>query len=297
MKIVSYPTSNRVFRLSSLFRPIILFLGLLLSPTTISQTTDNSTEPSSYPWRGWNIYENVSMSTVDIIKKNGYAAEIHHAITEDGYILELHRIPSSKSGQKPTRNHPVFFHHAFLSNSAGWVLSGANTSLSMQLADAGYDVWLANSRGNTYSRKHVTLNYKQKSYWNFSLHEIGMYDLPAAIDYILMTTNASQLHYIGYSMGTTVFFIMASARPEYQSKIRSQISLAPVAYFTHIRSPIRYMAPYARMMNANCLPKNNKRNGYAADEDEKDFRVNHLCRKNDAETDMPKGIHFLHRWQ
>lgn len=68
MKIVSYPTSNRVFRLSSLFRPIILFLGLLLSPTTISQTTDNSTEPSSYPWRGWNIYENVSMSTVSMFQ-------------------------------------------------------------------------------------------------------------------------------------------------------------------------------------------------------------------------------------
>ncbi|XP_022178043.1 gastric triacylglycerol lipase-like [Myzus persicae] len=119
----------------------------------------------------------------------------------------------------------------------------------MQLADAGYDVWLANSRGNTYSRKHVSLNYKQKSYWNFSLHEIGTYDLPAAVDYILMKTNTSQLHYIGYSMGTTVFYIMASARPEYQSKIRSQISLAPVAYFTHTRSPIKHVAPYARMIN------------------------------------------------
>ncbi|XP_008186492.2 lipase 3-like [Acyrthosiphon pisum] len=249
MKTLSCPPSNRFFRPLSLFRPIILFVSLLSSPTITSQTTDNTTETSSYSWKGWNMYENVSMSTVDIIKKNGYAAEIHHVITEDGYILELHRIPSSRSGQKPTRNHPVFFHHAFLSNSAGWVLSGANTSLSMQLADAGYDVWLANSRGNTYSRKHVSLNYKQKSYWNFSLHEIGTYDLPAAFDYILMTTNASQLHYIGYSMGTTVFFIMASTRPEYQSKIRSQISLAPVAYFTHLRSPIRYVAPYARMMN------------------------------------------------
>jgi len=85
----------------------------------------------------------------------------------------------------------------------------------------------------------------------YSLHEIGTYDLPASFDYILMKTNASQLHYIGYSMGTTVFFIMASTRPEYQSKIRSQISLAPVAYFTHIRSPIKYIAPYAKMINVS----------------------------------------------
>ncbi|XP_025198658.1 lipase 3-like [Melanaphis sacchari] len=245
MKTVSYPPSNGFFR-SSLFRHIILYAGLLLLLDTISQAIDITAETSSNTWE---IYKNVSMSTVEIIKINGYAAEIHHVITEDGYILELHQIPSSKSGQKPTRNHPVFLHHAFLSSSAGWVLGGPNTSLSMQLADDGYDVWLANSRGNTYSKKHVLLNIKKRAYWNFSLHEIGTYDLPAAIDYILTQTNASQLHYIGYSMGTTVFFIMASERPEYQSKIRSQISLAPVAYLSHIRSPIKYIAPYARMMN------------------------------------------------
>lgn len=64
-----------------------------------------------------------------MIKKNGYNVEIHNVVTEDGYVLELHRIPKSKKGHLPTRNHPVFFHHAFLSSSAEWVYGGANASL------------------------------------------------------------------------------------------------------------------------------------------------------------------------
>ncbi|XP_001952550.2 lipase 3 [Acyrthosiphon pisum] len=193
--------------------------------------------------------ENVCSSTVEIVKNNGYAVEVHNVVTEDGYILELHRISENKSGHKPTRNHPVFVHHGVLGSSADWVLGGADISLPMQLSDAGYDVWLANCRGNTYSRKHSTMTSKQREFWNFSLHEVGTFDLPASLDYILMKTNAPQLHYVGYSMGTSVFFIMASERPEYHHKIRSQISLAPVAYLFNTRSSVRHIAPYAEKMN------------------------------------------------
>lgn len=35
------------------------------------------------------------------------------------------------------------------------------------LADRGFDIWLANTRGNYYSKKHRTHKSKQKSFWNF----------------------------------------------------------------------------------------------------------------------------------
>ncbi|XP_060849225.1 lipase 3-like isoform X2 [Rhopalosiphum padi] len=226
-------------------RPFVqqLFVNLLLAPTIITLTTNAPTSSAM------NLFENYSLSTVEIIQNNGYAVEVHNVITADGYILELHRIPRSKRGQEPTRNHPILIHHGILGTSADWVLAGADMSLPMQLADDGYDVWMANCRGNTYSRKHISMTYKQKAFWNFSLHEVGKYDIPATIDYILSTSNTQQLHYIGYSMGSCVFFIMASERPEYQPKIRSQISLAPVAFLSNTRSSLRFMAPYAKMMN------------------------------------------------
>lgn len=73
---------------------------------------------------------------------------------------------------------------------------------------------------------------------NFSWHEIGIYDLPATIDYILNKTGYSDMYYIGYSQGTTVFFVMATERSEYNAKIRGMCCLAPIAFLSNQRSPL-----------------------------------------------------------
>lgn len=58
------------------------------------------------------------------------------------------------------------------------------------LADAGYDVWMGNFRGNTYSRGHISPKRqpKQTEFWEFSFDEMGAIDLPTMINYVLDQT-------------------------------------------------------------------------------------------------------------
>ncbi|XP_025837274.1 lipase 3-like [Agrilus planipennis] len=139
---------------------------------------------------------------------------------------------------------PILIVHGILGSSADWVLLGPEKGLAYILADAGYDVWMGNVRGNTYSRNHTCLDPK---FWDFSWHEIGFYDLPAMIDYTLETTNNEKLFYVGHSQGTTAFYVMTSIKPEYNTKIRAQFSMAPVAYMNHIFSPFVRIFSFIRI--------------------------------------------------
>lgn len=81
----------------------------------------------------------------------------------------------------------------------------------------------------------------------FSWHEMGIYDLPAMIDYILKQTGQKQLFYIGFSQGTTQFFILMSLRPEYNKKIKLMSALAPVAYMGHVGGVLRPLSFFANL--------------------------------------------------
>lgn len=73
---------------------------------------------------------------------------------------------------------------------------------------------------------------------HYSWHEMGMYDLPAVVDYILNATGETKLYYIGHSMGTTMFYVLLAEWPEYNSKVLAMFSLAPIAFLSHMTSPL-----------------------------------------------------------
>lgn len=63
------------------------------------------------------------------MEKYGYPCEIHNVITEDGYILTLHRIPSNKG--KRSKSVPILLQHGFSASSADWVIPGPRRGIGM----------------------------------------------------------------------------------------------------------------------------------------------------------------------
>lgn len=170
------------------------------------------------------------MTTPDIIRSRGYPVEIHNVVTEDGYILEVHRIPHGRHNRNVDphkKRYPVMLQHGLFATDHVFVINQASLALSYILADRGYDVWMPNSRGSTYSRQHVTLNTDDRQYWQYSWTEMGKYDVTASINYILNVTEHEKLSYVGHSLGCTLFYIAMIEQPQYNDKIDVMISLAP----------------------------------------------------------------------
>ncbi|XP_055527065.1 lipase 3-like [Wyeomyia smithii] len=158
----------------------------------------------------------------------------------------MHRLTASPSGGPfDPQKKPVFLMHGLLGSSGDWVLIGPKHALPYLLSDQGYDVWLGNARGNRYGREHKHMTMDMKEFWDFSWHEIGVYDVPMMVDFILRTRSVEKLHYIGHSQGTTAFFVMTSLMPEYNEKIIKLHALAPAAYVYHLKNPLlRYLSTH-----------------------------------------------------
>ena len=58
-------------------------------------------------------------------------------------------------------------------------LCAEENSLGLRLVEAGYDLWINNSRGNKYSRDHMILDIKTgteeeiENFYEFSFTELG----------------------------------------------------------------------------------------------------------------------------
>lgn len=179
---------------------------------------------------------------LDMIKERGYGAELHTCVTQDGYLLVMHRITTTRASSTPlsrvssnqsirSSNAPaskvVFLMHGCMMSSDVWVCHPRD-NLAFTLADAGYDVWMGNIRGNKYSNKHHSMTINDARYWDWSLDEVILHDLPAMITYILKATKRSNLSYIGFSQGSMIGMAALAHHPALSKRVRTFIALGAV---------------------------------------------------------------------
>ena len=179
----------------------------------------------------------------EIAEENGYTYEQFNVTTGDGYILWVDRVlPKNITAEnkKSMKAPVVLLQHGIEDVSIQWVANSADKAFAFMLADAGYDVWLGNNRGNRYSKMHTVLDPTKAAYWdNVDFELMGTEDLPAIIDFALQETKETNpidrlAAYIGHSEGTTQFFIGQSMMPDYfHGRVNLYVALAPVVRLDH----------------------------------------------------------------
>jgi len=78
--------------------------------------------------------------------------------------------------------------HGLMDAGGTWFFNDERIDLALLLAGKGYDIWITNSRGTVFSNEHVRYSDRDSHFWEFSVHEMGKYDVPANLAYIRTKT-------------------------------------------------------------------------------------------------------------
>ncbi|XP_049346463.1 triacylglycerol lipase 2-like [Solanum verrucosum] len=167
---------------------------------------------------------------------HGYKCHQYEVTTDDGYILSVQRIPQGRVGGSGHNRQPVLLQHGILVDGATWVMNSAEQSLAMILADSGFDVWIANTRGTRYSLRHLNLHSYNPDYWNWSWDDLVVHDLPTFVNLVYEQTG-HKAHYVGHSLGTLIALASFSEGRQID-KIKSAALLSPIAYLSHMTTAL-----------------------------------------------------------
>lgn len=121
-------------------------------------------------------------------------------------------------------------------------MADRTNSTAYTLAEAGFDVWLGNNRGNKYSRLHqsdkINPDLTPKQFFDFSFETLGQHDVPAIVDKITSESGRKKITWIGHSQGTSQMFSALSAhKNKIADKINLFVAFAPIARMKDLDLP------------------------------------------------------------
>ncbi|KAM7509252.1 hypothetical protein LguiA_019705 [Lonicera macranthoides] len=137
---------------------------------------------------------------------HGYKCQEFDVRTDDGYILSVQRIPEGRRGGGGPNKQPVLLQHGVLVDGMTWLVNSPDQSLAFMLADSGFDVWIANTRGTRFSRRHVSLDPSNPG---------------------------------------TLIALASFSEGKQVDKVRSAVLLSPIAYLSHMTTALGVVAARA----------------------------------------------------
>ncbi|XP_015789220.1 lipase 3-like [Tetranychus urticae] len=244
---------SQFFQLSII---LSFLLSLTLSSSYSSVPPQNLPPPENSIFAQEQLYiapfkksHDEALTCGQLIVSRGFKYERHFVTTEDGYILTLYRIinPNAQAA-RGSKLIPVLLVHGIFTSCSSWMINGfdgfiepwvdgkppnvRSNSLAFVLGNGEFDVWIANNRGTSYSRNHTRLDPDTDSeFWDFSFAEMGEYDTPAMVDYIIDKTDHDKIVWIGYSRGTQQMFVQLAENPAFAEKLYLNINISPIAFY------------------------------------------------------------------
>ena len=140
--------------------------------------------------------------------------DVHFIAAGDGVALTLIRV---RTDAEPTKG-PVLLLHG-VSMRAETFRPPLPRTLVDALLDDGWDVWMLNWRGST------DLDPRP-----WTLDDVALYDIPAAVRHVLAETGASSLKAVAHCQGSTALSMAAVSGlvPEVDVVVSNGVSLHPV---------------------------------------------------------------------
>ncbi|RKP00236.1 hypothetical protein CXG81DRAFT_13482, partial [Caulochytrium protostelioides] len=123
---------------------------------------------------------------------------------------------------------PVVLWHGLANRSCTFVCNNIRShNLALVLADAGYDVWLPNTRMHRLARCFRGPGGDNgAAAWDWDIEDLATDDFPAVLEYIRIVTQWERVTYLGYSQGACLALMGLALKPELNNSLRCCVALA-----------------------------------------------------------------------